>query len=171
MPFGLFAGVAAVSLGTAVSARWGDDHRSFVRIDTQWLGDVVGRLEASAELLDRLDVVFTNLAAERGDDLEAPVGATRVLIRRSRPVRAVQEAAVSPIRFGALIGKLAEAFPTVSEPRIRTMVTDLLRQGFLITGLSLSERRRHRNCRQRRATRPRFKVRRGREPDAPPLHV
>jgi hypothetical protein len=58
MPFGLFAGVASVSLGTTASARWGDGHRPFVRIDTQWLGDVVGRLEVSAELLERLDVVF-----------------------------------------------------------------------------------------------------------------
>jgi lantibiotic biosynthesis protein len=135
VPFGLFAGVAPVTLGATALTRWGDDHRSAVRVDAQWLGDVVARLEASTELLDKLDVVFTNLAVQRGDDLEAPAGATRVMIRYTRPIQAVREAAKSSIRFGVLIAELAGIFPTVPESKVRAMATSLLRQGFLITGL------------------------------------
>lgn len=135
MPFGLFAGVASASLGRAAFVRWGDDHRSFVRVDTQWLGDIVGRLEAAPDLLDRLNVVFNNLAVERGDDLEAPSGASRVKVRRTKAVQAVREAAATPIRFGVLVDELAEVSWGVSDVKVRGMLTELVRQGLLITNL------------------------------------
>ncbi len=134
-PFGLFAGVAPVLLGSTAAVQWRDHHRSFIRVDAQWLGDVVGRLETSPELLDRIHVVFTNLAAQRGDDLEAPQGATRVLIRSTPAVRAVREAAQSPIRFDALVDALSQTFPAVPRTKIRDLITNLLRQEFLITSL------------------------------------
>lgn len=65
-PFGLFAGVAPVSVGEAVQVSWGEGHRSTARVDSQWLADVIGRLEACPDLLEQLDVVFTNLATQRG---------------------------------------------------------------------------------------------------------
>jgi class I lanthipeptide synthase len=43
----------------------GDGHQPAARADTQWLAEVINQLEACPELLDRLDVVFTDLAAER----------------------------------------------------------------------------------------------------------
>ncbi|MFB6726272.1 lantibiotic dehydratase family protein [Kribbella sp. NPDC056345] len=135
MPFGLFAGVAPVSVSAYSSARWGAEHRVFIRTDTQWLDDVVSRLECEPGLLDRLDVVFTNLAAQRGDDIDIPHGTTRMLIRRTRPVQAVQELCQSPIQFVALINKLGERFAGASESKIRELATGLVRQGFLITSL------------------------------------
>ncbi len=134
-PFGLFAGVAPVSISERSSAHWGAEHRAFIRADTQWLDDVVGRLEWEPGLLDHLDVVFTNLAAQRGDDIDIPHGTTRVLIRRTRPVQAVQDLCRSPIQFIALINKMSERFAGVSESKIRDLVTGLVKQGFLITSL------------------------------------
>lgn len=135
MPFGLFAGVAPADFDSKTTVRWDGDHRSFVRTDTQWLGDVVEQFESSPELLDRLDVVFTNLAAQRGEDLEVPQGASRVLVRRSRPIQAIQDLAKLPIRFGALVVRIADHFAGISLSKVRALATNLVRQGFLLTSL------------------------------------
>ncbi len=135
-PFGLFAGVAPISLGrTAARVRWGDGHRPVARVDTQWLADVVERLEACPDLVERLDVVFTNLAVQRGRRLEAPHGPNRVTVRFTSALHAVQDAAQTPIRFGDLADKLAEAFPAVGLSTVCTLLTDLIQQGVLITCL------------------------------------
>lgn len=125
-PFGLFAGVAPVTLGSTARVRWGTVHRAVVRADTQWLADVISRLEACRDLLERLDVVLTNLAIQRGGWLEAPHGPNRVRIRCTKAVRVVQDAAASPVRFSVLadktFGGVAHQAPScrsiqVSEPR------------------------------------------------------
>jgi len=56
-PFGLFAGTAPVTLGHSVQAQWGAAHRPVMRADTQWLVDVIERLQAYPQVLERLDVV------------------------------------------------------------------------------------------------------------------
>ena len=134
-PFGLFAGVAAVSVGPAALVRWGDDHRCVARVDNQWVTDVVQRLQACPDLLARLDVVFTNLATQRGQRLEAPHGPNWVTIRYTSAVRAVRDASASPIRFGVLADWLARTFPGADGSTVRGMLTELVRQGFLITCL------------------------------------
>jgi lantibiotic biosynthesis protein len=134
-PFGLFAGVTPVTLGPAVQVRWGTAHRPVARADTQWLADIVDRLEACPDLLECLDVAFTNLAIRRGGHLEVPHGPHRVRIRYTRAVRAVQEATASPARFGVVADRLAGAFGTADRPAVCGMLTELLRQGFLITCL------------------------------------
>ncbi len=133
-PFGLFAGVAPVALGPLVQARWGSAHRPVVRADTQWLVDVIERLEAYPQVLERLDVTFNNLAVRRGDRLEAPCGPDRVSVRYTRAVRAVQDATTTPVRLGALVDTLTETFGA-DRSVASAMVTDLVRQGFLITCL------------------------------------
>lgn len=134
-PFGLFAGVVSVSPGPTARVRWGERHRATARADTLWLADVIERLEASPELLERLDVVFSSLAVRRGGRLEAPRGPDRVTVRHTSAVQAVREASASPVRFAVLVDKLAEAFPGADRPTVRNMVTGLVRQGFLITCL------------------------------------
>jgi lantibiotic biosynthesis protein len=134
-PFGLFAGVAPVAIGDEARARWSDAHRLVVRADTQWLADIVERLEASPELLERLDVVFTNLAVRRGGRLEAPCGPDRLTVRYTAALQAVWDAATSPIRFGVLAGKLLDSFPGADRTGVRQMLTSLVRQGLLITSL------------------------------------
>jgi thiopeptide-type bacteriocin biosynthesis protein len=134
-PFGLFAGVAPVSVGQAAVPRWGTSHRAVVRVDTQWLADVIVRLEACPELLERLDVVFTNLATHRGGRLEAPHGPNRITARYTSAVQAARNASSSPIQFAALADKLAEVVPAASQQKINQMLTNLVQQGFLITCL------------------------------------
>ena len=134
-PFGLFAGVAPVVVASAARASWGDDHRPVARADAQWLAAVVDRLEACPQLLARLDVVFTSLAVRRGGRLEAPQGAGRVTIRYTDAVRAARDASASPVRFDVLVDELAGAFPSADRVKVQGMLTELVRQGFLVTCL------------------------------------
>jgi hypothetical protein len=133
-PFGLFAGVASVTLGRTAQVRWGSDHRSVARVDTGWLADIITRAEGCPELLERLRVVVTDLAVRRGGRLELPQGPNRVTIRYTRAVAAVRDLAATPVLFGALIDTLAEDF-TADRSTVRDMLTELVRQGYLRTCL------------------------------------
>ncbi|WP_410580153.1 lantibiotic dehydratase [Amycolatopsis sp. lyj-108] len=134
-PFGLFAGVAPVTVGPDIAPRWGHEHRAAARADTQWIADLIDHLEACPDLLERLDVVFTNLATVRGGRLEAPRGPNRVTARYTGAVRAVRDAAASPVRFSELATALGTTFANVAPTTIRTMLSSLVRQGFLRTEL------------------------------------
>jgi lantibiotic biosynthesis protein len=105
-----------------------------VRADTQWLADVIDRLEACPDLLAGTDVVFTDLAVQRGAQLEAPCGRGRVRVRHTSAVRAVREAAAMPVPFAVLVDQLAETFHA-DRSAVTGMLTDLVRHGFLITCL------------------------------------
>jgi hypothetical protein len=129
-PFGLFAGVAAATVHDRAEVGWGSRHCALARVDTQWLADVIDGLEACPELLERLDVVFTNLAVRRGGRIEAPHGPNRVSLRFTSAVAAVQDLAHTPIRFADLAAKLAGTAHTVT-----AMLTDLVRRQVLITRL------------------------------------
>ncbi|MGH3630029.1 MAG: lantibiotic dehydratase [Sciscionella sp.] len=133
-PFGLFAGVAPARLGTSTQARWGEVHRAVARVSTEWLSDIITRVEGCAELLERLHVVVTDLAVCRGGRLEVPQGPNRVSIRCTRAVAAIGDAAASPVRFGALIDTLAQDF-TTDRATVQIMLTDLVRRGYLLTNL------------------------------------
>lgn len=133
-PFGLFAGVAPVTLGKTAQAHWREDHRAVARVNTEWLADIIARAEGCPELLERLHVVVTDLAVQRGGRLEVPQGPNRVTIRYASAVAAARDAAATPVRFGALIDKLATDF-TVDRSTARDMLTELVRQGYLLTNL------------------------------------
>ncbi|MGH3937971.1 MAG: lantibiotic dehydratase [Pseudonocardiaceae bacterium] len=109
-PFGLFAGVAPVTLARTAQARWGDDHRAAARVNTEWLADLIARAEGCPELLERLPVMVTELAVRRGGRFEVPQGPNRATIRYTSAVAAVRDAARTPVRFGALIDTLTEDF-------------------------------------------------------------
>ncbi len=134
-PFGLFAGVAPASIGSVAKSRWGREHHPAARADTQWVADVIDRLESDPELLGRLQVVFSNLATLRGQRLEVPHGPNRVSVRHTSAVCAVRAAAVSPICFADLAATLAESFPSVASGTISAMLTSLVKKGFLVTSL------------------------------------
>ncbi|MDX3760115.1 lantibiotic dehydratase [Streptomyces sp. AK02-04a] len=135
-PFGLFAGVAPVGVGSTPYARWGDAHRAVARVDTEWLDDVVARLEASPDLLERLDVVLNNLAARRGGRLHVPHGGPMgATVRRTSAVRWIEDLAREPVRFAALAEQLASAFPRTEPRHITTLLGTLVREKFLITSL------------------------------------
>jgi hypothetical protein len=133
-PFGLFAGVAPVTVADTARARWSQGHRATVRVNTEWLADITARAEAVPELLERVEVIVNDLAVRRGDRLEVPHGPNRVSIRHTSVVAAVRAAASTPIRFGALVDKVAEDF-TAARPRVLDTLTELVRQGHLVTSL------------------------------------
>lgn len=135
-PFGHFAGVAPVALGgSSAKVRWGNDHQTVTAPDAQWLLGVVEKLEGCPPLLDRLEVVFNDLAVRRGNRLEWPRGSGRVTIHYTSAVRAVGDIAASPVRFADLVGRLGALFLATDEPRIRGLLTSLVAEGFLITSL------------------------------------
>ncbi|WP_432033708.1 lantibiotic dehydratase [Streptomyces antibioticus] len=135
-PFGLFAGVAPVSVGSTPYARWGDAHQAVARVDTEWLDDVIVRLEVCPDLLERLDVVLNNLAARRGGRLHVPHGGPMgATVRRTSAVRVIEDLAREPVRFAALAEQLAASFPLTEPQNISTLLGALVREKFLITSL------------------------------------
>ncbi|MGN3958251.1 lantibiotic dehydratase [Streptomyces sp. WAC8370] len=135
-PFGLFAGVTAASVGSTPHVRWGDAHQAVARVDTEWLDDVIVRLEACPILLERLDVVLNNLAARRGGRLHVPHGGPMgATVRRTSAVRVIERLAGGPVRFAALAEQLAASFPRTEPQNIRTLLGALVREKFLITSL------------------------------------
>ncbi|GLI00936.1 lantibiotic dehydratase [Phytohabitans aurantiacus] len=144
-PFGLFAGVAPASFDSKLVVRWGDRHHAVASADGSWLSDVVARLEACPELLERLSLSANDTAFVRGDRLVVPfqpevrtddrVVAVDVSIRNTAAVRLVVEAATAPIRGEVLAAKLAADFPTTPRTRIRDLLADLVSRCALITSL------------------------------------
>ncbi|MQA88063.1 MAG: lantibiotic dehydratase [Streptosporangiales bacterium] len=134
-PFGLFAGAAPMEFGPVAKARWGHRHRVTARADAEWLADVIAGLETCPELLERLPVMVNNLRSVRGGRLALLSGSTRVEIRYTPAVRAVERAAHVPIRFSVLAQDLADEFPAASPSMIREMLTELVAQRFLVTSL------------------------------------
>ena len=143
-PFGLFAGAGLARIGGPVRARWAG-HRPLVRADAGWLGAIVARLHGCRELLDRLPVVASDTAVDRGGRLAAPgpppdaspldLAPAEVSVRRTAPVRAVLKAAAGPVPLGKLARQLAADFPGTSPERIGALASELLTQGVLVSGL------------------------------------
>jgi thiopeptide-type bacteriocin biosynthesis protein len=134
-PFGLFAGVGAVQVGGEVQAAWGMRHRLLVRADMLWLDDVIERLEATPGILPHLDVVASDLAADRGDRIEVPRGPGRVTMRNTAVLRLVRQAAAAPVSAAELADTNARAFPGVPAEVIGEVLVTLVGQGLLITNL------------------------------------
>ncbi|MGH8885340.1 MAG: lantibiotic dehydratase [Egibacteraceae bacterium] len=144
-PFGLFAGVAPARIGSPPVAHYGEHHHAVARVDTEWLGGVITRLETCQELRHRLLVVRNNLAFVRDGRLvvgcqQQPGASSRtapaeVSVRHTGAVRTIMHAAEAPIRLGDLAGKLATDFPRTPEIVIDGMLAELVAQRILITSL------------------------------------
>ena len=134
-PFGLFAGTAPITLGGAAAVRWGDAHQPMARVDTQWLADVIARLESIPGLLTRLAVQFSNLAVRRGSRIETPFGPQRASVSYTKAVRAIREGAAEPVRVSELTERLLAEFPGGQLESLHGLLLGLVSQGFLITSL------------------------------------
>ncbi|MGH3671840.1 MAG: lantibiotic dehydratase family protein, partial [Pseudonocardiaceae bacterium] len=144
-PFGLFAGVAPVRIGSAAIVRWGERHRATARPDTAWLAEVITQLEAGPDVLRDLPVMANNLGFVRGDRLVVPcqqppgvpgkVRPSDVSVRHTRAVQTVIHAARSPITLGDLITKLAAELPGKPLAKIEKMLTELMCCRILVTSL------------------------------------
>ncbi|WP_150244690.1 lantibiotic dehydratase [Nocardiopsis quinghaiensis] len=144
-PFGLFAGIAEVRVGTRTRVDWTTDHLVATHPDADWLGDVIDRLEQHPALMDLVTVVANNTTAVRGDRLVIPgltsgerpseLAPLEVSIRHTRPVRTAMVESREPLPFGDLVKVLTADHPQASAEQIRSLLADLVAQGFLLTGL------------------------------------
>ncbi|MFD3580980.1 lantibiotic dehydratase [Streptomyces sp. NPDC058683] len=144
-PFGVFAGVAPAQPAQAAHVRWGEGYRTILRPDSDWLTDVISRLEGSPALLARLTVVANNTGHSRGNrlvvegipaDAHTPSYAPIELsVRLSRPVAAVLEAARTPIPYSLLVHRLADRFPTARPDQLTSLISGLLGKHILISSL------------------------------------
>lgn len=143
-PFGLFAGVAPARFGTGTEARWGGDHCLALRPDAAWLCTVVDALERCPELLRRLPVVADTTGIVRGDRLVIPCrraaegsGSTpgEVNVRRTPLARTILSHASVPVTASELIDQATAELANVAGPRLEQVVAELVRHGFLHTGL------------------------------------
>ncbi|MGH3614205.1 MAG: lantibiotic dehydratase [Pseudonocardia sp.] len=144
-PFGLFAGVAPLHIGSKTDVQLGRAHRATARVDADWLAAVVDRLHRCPRLLGRLSVVVNDLAFVRDGRLViasrpvasvgAAVSTTEVSVRLGGPVETVLRRAEKPITMNDLAAVLAASFPTTPTPIIDTLLIGLVTERFLLTEL------------------------------------
>ncbi|GGK13443.1 hypothetical protein GCM10010124_02500 [Pilimelia terevasa] len=144
-PFGLFAGVAPVTLSSTSAVRWGSDHRVSSQVDAEWLSGIVRMLEQDTKLLRNLRVVRNNLCFLRGDRLVVPCtehdsseSTTRpeeISVRLTKAVEVVLDAVDMPVPVGELAAKLSALAPAIPQDSIIAMLASLVRQRVLITEL------------------------------------
>ncbi|HZD14688.1 MAG TPA: lantibiotic dehydratase family protein, partial [Pseudonocardiaceae bacterium] len=144
-PFGLFAGVAAASVGQPVIMRLGQGNRVTARADARWLGGVIDSLQRHPELLPRLLVVVNNAGLTRGDRFVVPArpdegqpqrgAALDCSVRRTGAVNAALVSAAEPIRTAALAQRIGEQFPRASSERIYSLLAGLVASRVLLTSL------------------------------------
>ncbi|MFJ7997552.1 lantibiotic dehydratase [Streptomyces sp. NPDC096310] len=145
-PFGVFAGVAPATSAQSVRIEWGDGgYRTMLRPDSDWLTDVITRLEGTPALLSRLAVVTNNTGQSRGNrhvvdgmptDAHTPhLAPVELSIRLTRPVAAVLATASTPIPYSTLLHRLASQFPTARPDQLTGLIADLLSKHVLISSL------------------------------------
>ncbi len=141
VPFGLFAGVAPVTLTDRASVRWGGAHSPHRRPDAVWLDGFITTLEARPDVLRTLPVTANNLGFARGDDWVIPcrhvtdTSVSDVVIRRTGAVRAALHHAQVPIVLGDLAAKLRAEYPAAPADAVEGMLTELVRRHALISSL------------------------------------
>ncbi|WP_405816448.1 MULTISPECIES: lantibiotic dehydratase [unclassified Streptomyces] len=143
-PFGHFAGVTTAGLDGPTRADWGLEHLPVARASAEWVEQIITRLEAVPELLERLPVVTNTTLAERGNRLIVPYQAdtradqqraVEASVRLTGPVATVLTAARTPTSIGNVIAKVLAEFPAVGKATVDGFVRELLRVRVLITSL------------------------------------
>ncbi|RKT86369.1 thiopeptide-type bacteriocin biosynthesis domain-containing protein [Saccharopolyspora antimicrobica] len=143
-PNGLFAGVAPARFAHQADLRWGTAHEAVARSESGWLAEIISQLERQPDVLPNLLVVANTTVMVRGDRLVVPyrpsildrgTGAVEVSLRYTAPVRVALHAARTPIRFEALCTKVQTDFPHAPSATVTAMLTELVTQGVLVTGL------------------------------------
>ncbi|MFJ7279807.1 lantibiotic dehydratase [Kitasatospora sp. NPDC098663] len=143
-PNGLLAGVCPATFGDRTRVEWGVGHRVTARADSTWLAGVIAGLEQRPEVLRHLLVVAASTVTVRGDRLVVPyqprrtesgTGAVEAALRHTAPVRAAMEAALSPILFADLEGKVQAAFPDATPGRVTTLLAELVSCRALVSNL------------------------------------
>ncbi|TDQ00650.1 lantibiotic dehydratase [Labedaea rhizosphaerae] len=148
-PFGLFAGIAPVTVGAAAtrsaSVRFGDAHRTVARPDATWMDGVITALERHPDLLPQLRVVANDAGYHRGDRFVVPTrpdertpqapAALEASVRCTRPVSAALELAHRPVLVADLIRPLQHRFAQAGAAAIGHLLAELIEIGVLISSL------------------------------------
>ncbi|MGW5097427.1 lantibiotic dehydratase [Streptomyces nodosus] len=133
-PFGLFAGVALATVGTA-SAAIGTTHQAVARPDTLWVDHVRKELEGRADVLPYLTIQVNTLAFRRGDTISLFRSGGRIASARvSRPLSVLLRAAEEPATGRELLRLLIDAGGTPD--RARRLIGQALADGYLISSLT-----------------------------------
>ncbi|MFI6300174.1 lantibiotic dehydratase [Nonomuraea sp. NPDC050790] len=140
-PFGLFAGVAPVTMAATASVVFGDRHTAVQRPDALWLTETIRSLEERPTVLRALPVQANNLGFARGTDwvlshqLNRDGTVSEVSVRYTAAVRMALEEAAAPIVFDDLLAKLSAESPETSATVIEGMLTELVRLRILLTSV------------------------------------
>ncbi|AXE23731.1 lantibiotic dehydratase [Streptomyces globosus] len=143
-PFGYFAGVTTAGFGGSARADWGRKHLPVARASAEWMAEMIARMEADTELLERIPVVANTTLTERGDRLVVPyrtdTGATRrraveASARMTGAVSAVLAAAQAPLPVADLVAKVLAEFPSTGKGTVTGFVRGLVQVGVLISAL------------------------------------
>lgn len=150
-PFGLFAGVTTVDIGTGAGTA-ADDAGSVAKsvgLDGQWLHETVAGWLRNPLTRRRVDVVTNNLAVVRDARLSlswpvtgAPLSPDESAPRRETSVRVtpfvtwVLRKASVPVPYASLLHTAVREFGDYSEDEIDRVLTQLTLSGFLVTSLT-----------------------------------
>lgn len=143
-PFGLFAGVAAATIGVRcdVVLAAAQPRATQTRLDMAVLLGAVQRMEAKPEAHGHVRLFPNALLHQVGDRLvlsSADVYGTRdgrsVSLRATAPVRRALELAAEGITWDALLAELLAAHPDVSPATVARMLEQLVGHGLLVSQL------------------------------------
>ena len=139
-PFGRFAGIAPIAFGTHAAAHWGENHREVTRPDGEFIAEHTIRPEQDLTVLRTVAVVANQLGYCRGDRWVLPRtradGDRRwdLQLRLTAAVRAVLQAATSPITFADLTTRISGPAPTDRQAAEQLLAT-LVREGVLLSAV------------------------------------
>ncbi len=144
-PFGLFAGIAPLTVGPAALVRWHGSPRATARADAAWLAEVIRQLHCHIAVVERLSVVANETAVVRGDRVVAagpPADGRAVLmapvevsVPARRTVLAALTAAAVPLSYRELRDQMRAQFPNACAGQVDGLLGDLIAQHLLVSSL------------------------------------
>lgn len=142
-PFRLFAGIAAVRIGTLPALRVGTDHRATAIADAAHSTALIDYFEQHPALRPRLMLLASSLLVERDGYMvieHRPSGTLdrrpdHVQVRLTAPVREALGGAQTPVLWNDLAERLSTSFPSAPPSVIDRLIADLVSQRVLLTSL------------------------------------
>jgi len=140
-PFGLFAGIAPVSVASQAEVHIGTGHQVTSRANARWLAEIVERVQSDSGVRNQLWVQVNELAVRHGDRLVLPCphhtpAASEVSVRMSCPVALAVQRSCDPIRFTDLRAAVLDELPAAKPAAVERMLTSLVAERFLVTELA-----------------------------------
>lgn len=146
-PYGIFSGVSIGTFGRksvlTVSSITG--HKKRARVDTEWLYEVIKKIESNREIRKLLRVRFNDYIYIDGDRLEKPTttflqlntaaGELGTSIKYTRQVERVKDMAHDLVALSDLLSNLSAQNPAVPPEKIEVFLNQLFENEYLISEL------------------------------------